>query len=276
MKQINYNLTDMPDELVEFGIIKSKKHTKSATKLVNVKEENGIKRTEIWLNEGNEFNKSAGIYITYDCLKFESDKTKNYLVAQLAKDLNNQIKNTKKILCLGIGNPEITSDALGPKCINNIKINNKLGQKCQERQVCKYSPGVVGNTGIDSKDIVTLLIKKLQPDLILVIDSLCTRNFNRIGSSFQLSDAGLTPGSGVGESTFAINQKELGVKVIALGVPTVVHFRSILGEYVAEENILNRYNGLFVSPKEIDIIINFCAEVISGAINEVFDKKNGE
>ena len=92
MKQINYNLTDMPDELVEFGIIKSKKHTKSATKLVNIKEENGIKRTEIWLNEGNEFNKSAGIYITYDCLKFESAKTKNYLVAQLAKASNNQIK----------------------------------------------------------------------------------------------------------------------------------------------------------------------------------------
>ena len=268
MKYFDSTLTDMPDELFEFGKFAQKIGKKNVRRdAVSVKNIGQIKRTDITLNENNEFNKPAGKYITYDCLGVDGKGTKTTLIDYLSKDIKKLISGAKILLCLGIGNPDVTSDALGPRCVSNSSVT--VGEA--KRQVCvsKFSPSVVGNTGIKSNDVVTALVAKVKPDAVIVIDSLCTRNFGRIGSSFQISDVGLVPGSGVGEGAFELTPKTLGVKVVAIGVPTVVHFRSILGEYVGDAEILNKYNGLFVSPKEIDFIVSFCADVIAGAINSI-------
>lgn len=268
MKYFDSSLTDMPDELFEFGKFAQKVSKRNTHKdAVSVKNIGSIKRTDITLGESNEYNKPAGKYITYDCLEIDGRGTKTALVDYLSKDIKKLISGAGSLLCLGIGNPDVTSDALGPRCINNIAVT--AGGTKTRINVSKFSPSVVGNTGINSNDVITALVAKVKPDAVIVIDSLCTRNFGRIGSSFQISDGGLVPGSGVGEGMFELTKKTLGVKVVAIGVPTVVHFRSILGEYVTDAEILNKYNGLFVSPKEIDFIVSFCADVIAGAINSI-------
>lgn len=234
-------------------------------------------RVRVVLGENNEYNKKAGEYITLN-LDYSSgvaEYRKKFIVA-LSKEIKRITKKAKNILCIGIGNSSIISDSLGPKVVNLLQ-----NSTAEELACCikSFAPNVVGNTGIDSYKIVKLLTKELKPDVVIIIDSLCSRMFSRIGSSFQLSTAGIVPGSGVGTNNMELTENTLGTKVLAIGVPTVVYLKSLLFEIFESLNAISKidvskipYDDIYVSPKEIDLIINDCADLIYSAIKRCFSK----
>lgn len=230
-------------------------------------------KTKVKLDSDNEFGKPKGTYITYD-IKNEQD-TKS-LIADFRKEMKKIIGRASRVLVVGIGNDILLSDSLGPKVVNNLDINADGKNKFY-----KFCPNVASNTGIDSFDIIKSVVEITKPAIIIAIDSLASRNFNRVGTSFQISDSGIIPGSGCGKrNQFVLNKETLGVPVVAIGVPMVVHIKSYIYEVLSSikmeqtnllnilsDEKLNALNGVILAPKEIDIILDFCAKIILGVLN---------
>jgi spore protease len=224
-------------------------------------------------------------YITYECsFNIISDdagckKLSEYL-SQSIKKLMGLKRLTARTLIIGLGNRGMTADALGPKVVDKIKINDKIN--C----VYAFNPSVKGLTGLETYDVVKGISDRIKPDMIIAIDTLASRRVNRISSAFQMTDSGISPGSGVGNIRQAINAVTLGIPVIAIGVPLVVYAKTlaldVLGDYLdnasqydlsekAVNSIRNSLNykpsDLVVTPKEIDIIVDAAADIIADAIN---------
>ena len=237
-------------------------------------------KTFVSLDNDNEYGKPAGEYITYE---LKSDFVgSGEVIGEMAQDFERLFKGKKNILFVGVGNQSIVSDSLGPSVIS--KLDSPANYKTK---VSKISPNVEGNTGIESSDLVRLAIDLVKPDLVVVIDSLASRNFNRVGKSFQISTGGIVPGSGSGKKgLFEFSKDTLGVPVVAVGVPIVVHFKSYLFElvslmklkeecsclayeYIGTEDSLR---SVILAPKEVDVIVDFASTVIANAINCMLTK----
>ena len=152
--------------------------------------------------------------------------------------------------------------------INEVKVEEGY------RNVSGIVPGVMGTTGIETEEIIEGVIKKIKPDLIIVIDSLASQSVTRIGTTIQLGNTGITPGAGIGNKRKAINETTLQVPVIAIGVPTVVNAEILLREMIEKLNLSsinkkrkNICNNMIVTPKEIDSLISNLSVIISEAIN---------
>jgi spore protease len=147
--------------------------------------------------------------------------------------------------------------------------------------VSVISPGVLAQTGIESFEIISSLCKKIDFDLIIAIDSLAARSCDRLATTIQISDTGITPGSGIGNSRVRLDRESLGVPVIAIGVPTVVESRTLIYDAIAKakskalsqeiERILSEESSFFVSPKDSDVITENAAKIISSSINSAFN-----
>lgn len=237
-------------------------------------------KTSIHLSVDNEFGKPEGEYITYE-LKEDFAYSKE-LLKSLAGDFEKLFKDKRNILFVGVGNDSLISDSLGPAVISKLDPPSNY-----KRKVSKISPNVCGNTGIESNELVKLAISLVEPDLVVVIDSLASRNFNRIGRSFQISTGGISPGSGSGKkSLFELSKSTLGVPVVAVGVPVVVHFKSYLFELVSlmklkEKCLSHAYKfiggeeslrSVILAPKEVDAIVDFASGIIAKALNNVLLK----
>lgn len=232
-------------------------------------------KTKVHLKNNNEFGKPQGVYITYDV---KNDEKVNALVCDIKNEIKKLIGGAKRVLVVGIGNDVLLSDSLGPRVVSNLQI--KEGSEIELYKIC---PNVASNTGIDSFDLIKSVISIVKPQKIIAIDSLASRNFSRVGSSFQLSDAGIVPGSGCGKrQQFVLNKESLGVPVIAIGVPMVVHIKSCLFELLSSIKMeqlnllnilssdkLNALNGVILTPKEIDLMLEFCSGVLANALNAV-------
>ncbi len=176
-----------------------------------------------------------------------------------------------KILVVGLGNRELTPDSVGPRAANEViatmQILNYDSEKfynmeCSE--IAVISPGVSAKSGLDAAEWVNGISGILKPDVIFAIDALASRSPDRLGRTIQISNTGIFPGSGVGNSRKEISKRKLGVPVIAIGVPTVMdsrHFSN--GGVITGE-------PMFVSPREIDGIVSSAAAIIGGAINQAF------
>ncbi len=248
---------------------------------VSVSDKNkNFTKTSVHLQADNEFGKPEGEYITYE-LKDEFSFSKE-LIDGLVLDFEKLFKNKNNILFVGVGNDNLVSDSLGPAVISRLDPPSNY-----KRKVSKISPNVCGNTGIESNELVKLAISLVSPDLVVVIDSLASRNFNRIGRSFQISTGGISPGSGSGKhSPFELSKSTLGVPVIAVGVPIVVHFKSYLFELVSLMKLKEKcqahayqfigseegLRGVILAPKEVDAIVDFSSRVIASALNSVLLK----
>jgi spore protease len=183
---------------------------------------------------------------------------------------------------------------LGPKVIQQMLVTRHLAQysptQSQEslRPVSALAPGVLGSTGIETGEIVIGVAQRTKPQFVVVIDALASRSTGRMGATVQIADTGIHPGSGLGNKRIGITRQTLGVPVIAIGVPTVVEASTIVHDAVAElskrapnlvhPNAVNQreimarilapyFNSLIVTPKEIDVMIEDLAKVISGALN---------
>lgn len=201
----------------------------------DINEKIKIERVKITNENGEKaIGKPMGTYITIDIknLKIAQEEEINNSGEVLANELREIIsKHTDKdgeILVVGLGNIYVTPDALGPKVINEIEVTrhfiNYTPQYVKEgtRMVSAIAPGVLGTTGIETAEILKGVVENINPKLIIVIDALASRSIERISSTIQISDTGIVPGAGVGNTRAEISERTLGVPVVAIGIPTVV------------------------------------------------------
>ena len=220
-------------------------HTDLAIELVKNTRENesfdNIKVTSIVLDEieGREINKKPGTYIT---IEFEDvtdmdnfTKVKKVFVKELKKLLKD-FNDNDLFLIIGLGNDKSTPDALGPNVIDNILVTNHLAMynslEDGFKRVCAFSPGVTGETGIETSDLIKSIVTSLNPACVIVIDALASSSVARLNKTIQMSDAGINPGSGIGNKRKEISKDTLNVPVIALGVPTVVGAPAIVSDTI--------------------------------------------
>jgi len=174
---------------------------------------------------------------------------------------------------VGLGNRNITSDSLGPKVISKIMVTKHIKEYLPENldddiiPVSAISPGVLGITGIETNDIISGITKKINPDLIIVIDALAASSPARVSTTIQITDTGISPGSGVGNNRKEISRFSLDIPVIAIGVPTVVDLLSIAKYVFPEVKNSNIDKDFFVTPKEIDKLIENLSKIIANGIN---------
>ena len=201
----------------------------------DVNENIKIERVKITNENGEKaIGKPIGTYVTIDIKKLkiaqedEIQKASETLTNELRKIIDTHIDKQGEILVVGLGNVYVTPDSLGPKVINEIDVTrhliNYLPQYVEEgtRMVSAIAPGVLGTTGIETVEILKGVVDNIKPKLIIVIDALASRSIERISSTVQLSDTGIVPGAGVGNTRSEISQNSLGIPVIAIGIPTVV------------------------------------------------------
>ena len=214
-------------------------------------------------------------------------------VSEIIKDISHLVKKDT-VLVVGLGNDDVTPDALGPRVIENLQITRHLIEYAPQyikegtRAVSAIIPGVLGTTGIETSEIVKGIVDRVNPNLVIVIDALASKNMDRISKTIQIADTGIIPGSGVGNSRFAITKETLGVPVIVIGVPTVVGVPTIVDEainYVIDKHtdetqkeelkktnymkeiLENKKFDFMVTPKDIDDIINNLSTLIADSIN---------
>ncbi len=268
-----------------------------------------ITRVEVLNDEaGKIMGKPKGSYITLECMGLrKSDADLKDEVSQvLAKELKNLTgKKTSKALVVGLGNWNVTPDALGPKVVSRVFVTRHLFQFYNKEsdedlaEISAISPGVMGTTGVETTEIIKGIVDRVKPDVVIAVDALASRKMERVNSTIQISNTGISPGSGLGNKRKALNQENLGVPVIAIGVPTVVdaatltsdtiemvidaftrqankgtEFYTMLKELKQEEKyalireILEPYNAnVIVTPKEIDEIIVDLSQIIANGIN---------
>ena len=202
-----------------------------------------ITRVKVLNEEGEKsIGKKIGDYITIDIKKInvledeEKEEAANIIAKELKNLIGEQVKNKEEILVVGLGNEEVTPDALGPNVVKNIEITRHilkyLPQYIDEnaRPVSAIAPGVLGTTGIETVEVVQGVVEHTKPKLLIVIDALASRSIERISSSIQISNTGIVPGAGVGNTRKELTKESLGIPVIALGIPTVVELATLISE----------------------------------------------
>ncbi len=185
-------------------------------------------------------NKKRGKYITLEFNDIsDSDNFINIegVLTKILKDfLKKYLKNNSNILIIGLGNEASTPDSLGPKTVNLINVTrhiyllDKLDPKY--RIISAFKPGVMGNTGIETYDIIKSIKDSIKPDIIIIIDALASKSIERVNKTIQISDTGINPGSGIGNNRKEISFDTLKVPVISIGVPTVVDAVSVVADTI--------------------------------------------
>ena len=170
-------------------------------------------------------------------------------------------------LVAGLGNPAMTPDALGPRCMDHLLITRHLKNVLpQLRETAALSGGVLGTTGLEAAEWVRGVAEHMKPAAVIVVDALAARSLDRLCQSIQLSDTGLVPGSGVGNHRMALNRETLGVPVVSVGVPTVVSLETIIHDLTGDCGYLPR-KGFFLTPDAIDEKIKKLSKMIAYGIN---------
>ena len=264
---------------------------------VRVKDDEGAKAIQ----------KPIGNYVTIDVRKMrnitndEKDKISFTISSELQQLIKGLINPKDEILVVGLGNLYSTPDSLGPKVIQSVDVTRHIFKYLpqyvneNDREVSAISPGVLGSTGIETQEILKGIVDNVKPKLIIAIDSLASKSVERISSSVQISDTGIIPGAGVGNTRMELSESTLGVPVIALGIPTVVESAVLVNDCLdlligklqdeAKSNVfLNQlkeqdnystikdvlvpqdYN-MIVTPKEIDELIENMKDVVARGIN---------
>lgn len=250
------------------------------------------KITEITiLNEkgAEKMQRPIGNYLTIDAPSLFDDTTAFLPCAmEISAILRSLIKEEKSILLCGLGNPDITADALGPKVAAASMATRHLFRYMADQveegfgEVSLIAPDVMGNTGLEAAEIIKGTIEESHAELLLVIDALAAMEISRIGTSFQITDTGIVPGSGLKNHRNAINHDTMGIPVIAIDVPTVVQFATIIREIRTAikgaddteshgEAILRTFSenplSYAVTPKDIDTVIDGIADVLTVGIH---------
>lgn len=245
--------------------------------------------------------KPMGRYITIESpdLKYSVEEYEKTCTA-IAENLCALIGDIgdKPVLIAGLGNDEITPDALGPSVMSKLIVTRHMKKHMSDyfgsdfSNVCAIAPGVLGTTGIETAAVIKGVVGQVNPGMIIAVDALAARSVDRISTTIQISDTGIQPGAGVGNRREGLNEETLGVRVIAVGVPTVVDaatiardsldaaFSEVSAEKLSEaekENIIREslsrnISKLVVTPKDIDLVIERAAKTVANGINMAVHK----
>lgn len=265
-------------------------------------------------NGAKTMGKPKGTYITIEAgnMDEEDEDYHREISVQLAKIIKKLARIKKdeiSVLVVGLGNREVTPDALGPRVVDNLFITRHIlkeygkyafGQDKVNR-ISSIVPGVMAQTGMESLEIIKGIIRETKPELVIAVDALAARSTKRLNRTIQVTDTGINPGSGVGNHRHGLNEKSLGVPVISIGIPTVVDAATIvndtmynlvnamtqspafsqLGNSLEELNDAEKYelirellspnlNAMFVTPKDIDESVKRLSFTISEGLNIAF------
>ena len=225
--------------------------------------ENGIKVFTVDVTKENQdkFNKKCGKYITIsfdDVTDYNNSiNVEKVFTSELKKMIeSHNIPSSASCIIIGLGNEKSTPDSLGPLSINDIIVTNhlfSLGINVEDgfRVVSAFNPGVMGQTGIETSDIISALIKEIKPDFVIVVDALKASNVDRVNKTIQITDAGINPGSGIGNTRKEISKDVLNIPVFAVGVPTVVDTVTIVNDTLKYlENYICYMKNNMDNPKE--------------------------
>lgn len=267
-----------------------------------IKKDGKICVTEIKIlnqNGAEALGKPMGKYVTIESpeLKYSVEEYEKTCM-KIAETLIEMIgeAGTEPVLAVGLGNTEITPDTLGPAVISRLIITRHMKRHMSNyfgsdfSNVCALAPGVLGSTGIETASVIQGVAREVKPAVIIAVDALAARNTNRISTTVQISDTGIRPGAGVGNRREILNEQTLGVKVIAIGVPTVVDAATIVRDSLdsvfeknsivsakEKEEIINcaaseNLSRLVVTPKDIDLVIERAAKTVANGINLALHK----
>lgn len=263
---------------------------------------NGVTRTVVKVDTAHKsrlVGKRQGIYVTLetDC-ETPDKKVSETLSAEIASQIVRlsaiMKKGLKKVMVIGLGNRDVEADALGALTVSKLKITRPyfVGHSVECKggtNLCAVVPGVYAATGIESADIVSAVINKVQPDIIIAVDALAAARAKRLYRSYQLTTAGIVPGSGVGSGSGELSEKTLKIPVLSVGVPLALYASSMIKEGAAKycknanadisasvlsgvvEEVLGEKNlGLVVTPKSIGSFVEKAADILAAAINRAF------
>ncbi len=260
--------------------------TDLALESINEKISEGITRTqrgnafyitEIMIHNdkiGKQIGRKKGRYVTLETDSFDRiSKDFKDMCIEFAKELSPFLPKGN-ILIAGLGNSDITPDALGPKVASKIVATRHLRENLEEddeflqglRSVGVIAGGVLGQTGIESAELIDAIIKKIKPECVIVVDALACSDVNRLGKTIQFSDSGISPGSGVQNKRHELSYKSLGIPVIAVGIPTVVDMHTIVHSYT-EKEISKNIPNMMVTPRDIDRLIERSSSMLAAGIN---------
>lgn len=249
-------------------------------------EHGGIKVTRAVVSSGEgerNIGKPAGRYITIEAPQLDINvEVYEQACRTIAAELRNliDINDNSVILIVGLGNDRITPDALGPDTVKQIMVTHHIKKSMPEildrgiRSVCAVAPGVLGTTGMETVELVKGTVNQLKPDVVIAVDALASRSLQRIGCTVQICDTGISPGAGVGNRRDSLDEKTLGTKVIAVGVPTVTDAATcaidVLSQHTAErikDEVYSEMGALVLTPKNIDLIIEKASKTVANGIN---------
>ncbi|MGN0161396.1 MAG: GPR endopeptidase [Lachnospiraceae bacterium] len=291
----------LPDREIQGVIVEEKEneHTNIHVTKITITNEHGARLLQ----------KPVGTYLTLeapDMAKFSEEYHREIscVLAEYIRDLIRPFwrEDGISILVVGLGNREVTPDALGPNVVNNISIRREARVGDQQISINGIVPGVMAQTGMETAMIVKGVVRESKPDVVIAIDALAARNTRRLNTTIQLTDTGIHPGSGVGNHRQAITKESIGTNVVAIGVPTVIdtptivydtlenllkslsvsqHFRAVSDTFrkfnenekyqLIRELIAPEMADMFVTPKDADENIKRIGYTISEAINIATD-----
>lgn len=214
---------------------------------------------------GERINKPKGKYVTINVSSFLSPTEKEQIETEAVAKVISDLIPDGKILVAGLGNTDITPDAVGPLSVSKIFATRHISMNGVEidglgdlREITAVATGVLGKTGLESAETVKCICDYVHPDCVIVIDALACSDISRLGTTVQITDSGIAPGSGVKNTRKELSKNSLGVPVIAVGVPTVID-ASVLSESAG---------NMMVTPRDIDSVISRASKVISLAVNK--------
>ena len=257
-------------------------------------EETDIRITKVTIDTKNAektLGKPMGVYVTMEApAMVEPDDDYHREISEaLAEELS--------VLIVGLGNREVTADALGPQVVDNLLITRhvvraygKAAYNCTRMNlVSSIEPGVMAKTGMETAEIISGVVKETQPDVLIAVDALAARSTRRLNRTIQITNTGIQPGSGVGNHRNALTEETLGVPVIAIGIPTVVDAATIVGDaleklmsgekefdavkYMGQHRMaFAELNNMYMTGKDIDSVIKRVSYTVSEGINIAMEK----
>ena len=273
-------------------------------RLEEEKKDNGVVISTVFIdteNAAKAMGRPRGTYVTIEApemieedagyhrdISVELAQILRQMVAQYESKVSDDLKEGMdvSVLIAGLGNREVTPDALGPKVVDNLFITrhimNEFGKYAfSDEKTSKISgivPGVMAQTGMECVEILRGIVKETQPDFIITVDALAARNVKRLNRTIQLTDTGITPGSGIGNHRNALNKESLGIPIVADAMNDLIEAEASshadlkkLDEHerqeLARELLSPQLNGLFVTPKNIDDSIKSLSYLISEGLN---------
>lgn len=271
-----------------------------------------ITKVEVMDEQGaSAMGRPIGNYVTIEASDMMESK---HISSALSRELKSMLKKCSRknidqmsVLVVGLGNRDVTPDSLGPSVISGLDVNRHIymlkGNESKNYGVSAVIPGVMAQSGMESAEMVSGIVRQIEPDAVIAIDALAARNTKRLNTTIQLADTGIHPGSGVGNHRQGLNKETLGIPVIAIGIPTVIDAATIVSDamdaligvlstsealesvsatlknfsdrekYQLIKELLEPQIGtMFVTPKDIDEDIEIMAGIVASGINSVFRK----